>query len=428
MGMLKTVAQAWKIAEIRSKMIFTLLMLVVFRIGSNIPVPNINREALAQMFTGDAGLFDLFDLFSGGSFSNFTIFALSITPYITASIVIQLLTVFPFFERLVREGVEGKKKMAQYTRYLTVVLALVQSIGLTVGLFRSAVIDKGAFSIAVVVLVLTAGTAFLMWLGEQINEKGIGNGISLLIFAGIVSRIPSGIRSLFVNVTEGQMSIVTLILFALFALAGIVVVILIQEGQRRIPVQYAKRVVGRKMYGGQSTHIPMKVNQSGVIPVIFAMSLLQFPLTITYFLNSDSGFSQFVQKWLSPAGNPGIWVYGILNIALIIFFTYFYNAMTFNPNEVAENMKANGGFIPGLRPGKATEEYLAKVMSRLSIVGALFLAAVATLPTILGALVPSLSGIHFGGTSLLIAIGVALDTVRQLEQQMIMRNYQGFLK
>ena len=428
MGMLKTVAQAWKIAEIRSKMIFTLLMLVVFRIGSNIPVPNINREALAQMFTGDAGLFDLFDLFSGGSFSNFTIFALSITPYITASIVIQLLTVFPFFERLVREGVEGKKKMAQYTRYLTVVLALVQSIGLTVGLFRSAVIDRGAFSIAVVVLVLTAGTAFLMWLGEQINEKGIGNGISLLIFAGIVSRIPSGIRSLFVNVTEGQMSIVTLILFALFALAGIVVVILIQEGQRRIPVQYAKRVVGRKMYGGQSTHIPMKVNQSGVIPVIFAMSLLQFPLTITYFLNSDSGFSQFVQKWLSPAGNPGIWVYGVLNIALIIFFTYFYNAMTFNPNEVAENMKANGGFIPGLRPGKATEEYLAKVMSRLSIVGALFLAAVATLPTILGALVPSLSGIHFGGTSLLIAIGVALDTVRQLEQQMIMRNYQGFLK
>ena len=428
MGMLKTVAQAWKIAEIRSKMIFTLLMLVVFRIGSNIPVPNINREALAEMFTGDAGLFDLFDLFSGGSFSNFTIFALSITPYITASIVIQLLTVFPFFERLVKEGVEGKKKMAQYTRYLTVVLALVQSIGLTVGLFRSAVIDKSAFSIIVIVLVLTAGTAFLMWLGEQINEKGIGNGISLLIFAGIVSRIPSAFRTLFVNVTEGQMSIITLILFALFALVGIVVVILIQEGQRRIPVQYAKRVVGRKMYGGQSTHIPMKVNQSGVIPVIFAMSLLQFPLTITYFMSSDNGFSMFVQKWLSPSGNPGIWVYGILNIALIIFFTYFYNAMTFNPNEVAENMKANGGFIPGLRPGKATEEYLAKVMSRLSIVGAIFLAAVATLPTILGALVPSLSSIHFGGTSLLIAIGVALDTVRQLEQQMIMRNYQGFLK
>ena len=428
MGMLKTVAQAWKIAEIRSKIIFTLLMLVVFRIGSNIPVPNIDRSVLAQMFTSEAGLFDLFDLFSGGSFSNFTIFALSITPYITASIVIQLLTVFPYFERLVKEGVEGRKKMAQITRYLTVVLALVQAIGLTVGLFRSAVVDKSAFSIIVIVLVLTAGTAFLMWLGEQINEKGIGNGISLLIFAGIVARIPSGLRSLFVSVQEGQMSIVTLILFALFALVGIVVVILIQEGQRRIPVQYAKRVVGRKMYGGQSTHIPMKVNQSGVIPVIFAMSLLQFPLTITYFMSSDNGFSMFVQKWLSPSGNPGIWVYGILNIVLIIFFTYFYNAMTFNPAEVADNMKTNGGFIPGLRPGKATEEYLAKVMARLSIVGAIFLAAVATLPTILGALVPSLSGIHFGGTSLLIAIGVALDTVRQLEQQMVMRNYQGFLK
>ena len=428
MGMLKTVAQAWKIAEIRSKMIFTLLMLVVFRIGSNIPVPNIDRSVLAQMFTSEAGLFDLFDLFSGGSFSNFTIFALSITPYITASIVIQLLTVFPYFERLVKEGVEGRKKMAHITRYLTVVLALVQAIGLTVGLFRSAVVDKSAFSIIVIVLVLTAGTAFLMWLGEQINEKGIGNGISLLIFAGIVARIPSGLRSLLVSVQEGQMSIVTLILFAVFALVGIVVVILIQEGQRRIPVQYAKRVVGRKMYGGQSTHIPMKVNQSGVIPVIFAMSLLQFPLTITYFLSADNGFSMFVQKWLSPSGNPGIWVYGILNIILIIFFTYFYNAMTFNPAEVADNMKTNGGFIPGLRPGKATEEYLQKVMSRLSIVGAVFLAAVATLPTILGALVPSLSGIHFGGTSLLIAIGVALDTVRQLEQQMVMRNYQGFLK
>lgn len=428
MGMLKTVAQAWKIAEIRSKMIFTLLMLVVFRIGSNIPVPNINRDALAEMFTGEAGLFDLFDLFSGGSFSNFTIFALSITPYITASIVIQLLTVFPFFEKLAKEGVEGRKKMAQYTRYLTVVLAIVQSIGLTVGLFRKAIIDQSAFSIIVIVLVLTAGTAFLMWLGEQINEKGIGNGISLLIFAGIVSRIPSGIRSLFVQVSDGQMSIITLILFALLAVAVVVVVVLIQEGQRRIPVQYAKRVVGRKMYGGQSTHIPIKVNQSGVIPVIFAMSLLQFPLTITYFLSSENGFSMFVQKWLSPSGSPGMWIYGALNIVLIIFFTYFYNAMTFNPNEVAENMKANGGFIPGLRPGKATEEYLAKVMSRLSIVGAIFLAAIATLPTILGAFVPTLGSIHFGGTSLLIAVGVALDTVRQLENQMVMRNYQGFLK
>ena len=267
MGMLKTVAQAWKVAEIRSKMIFTLLMLVVFRIGSNIPVPNINRSVLAELFAGETGLFDLFDLFSGGSFSNFTIFALSITPYITASIIIQLLGMaFPYFEKLAREGVEGRKKMAQYTRYLTVVLALVQAVGLTVGLFRRAVVDKSAFSIIVMVLVLTAGTAFLMWLGEQINERGIGNGISLIIFAGIVARIPSGIRTLATAVESGSLSIVTLIIFIVAAVLVTAGVVMIQEGQRRIPVQYAKRVVGRKMYGGQSTHIPIKVNQSGVIP------------------------------------------------------------------------------------------------------------------------------------------------------------------
>lgn len=430
MGMLKTVAQAWKVAEIRSKMIFTLLMLVVFRIGSNIPVPNINRSVLAELFAGETGLFDLFDLFSGGSFSNFTIFALSITPYITASIIIQLLGMaFPYFEKLAREGVEGRKKMAQYTRYLTVVLALVQAIGLTVGLFRRAVVDKSAFSIIVMVLVLTAGTAFLMWLGEQINERGIGNGISLIIFAGIVARIPSGIRALATAVESGSLSIVTLIIFIVAAVLVTAGVVMIQEGQRRIPVQYAKRVVGRKMYGGQSTHIPIKVNQSGVIPIIFALSLLQFPLTITYFLKSDSGFTEFVTKWLSPSGMPGVWVYGVLNVVLIIFFTYFYTQATFNPVEVADNMKANGGFIPGIRPGKATEEYLQKVMSRITIVGAIFLALIATLPTVLSVIAPeSLGSIHFGGTSLLIAVGVALETVRQLENQMLMRNYQGFLK
>ncbi len=429
MGMLKTIAQAWKVAEIRSKMIFTLLMLVVFRIGSNIPVPNINRSVLSEMFTGETGLFDLFDLFSGGSFSNFTIFALSITPYITASIIVQLLTIaFPYFERLAKEGMEGRKKMAQITRYMTVVLALIQAIGLTVGLFRQAVVDKSVFSIIVVVLVLTAGTAFLMWLGEQINERGVGNGISLLIFGGIVARIPSGIRTVVTGYQGGSLSLVTIIIFiiaAVFVTAGVV---LIQEGQRRIPVQYAKRVVGRKMYGGQSTHIPIKVNQSGVIPIIFALSILQFPLTITYFLSQDNAFSVWVTKWLSPSGNPGVWVYGVLNIVLIIFFTYFYTGITFNPAEVANNMKANGGFIPGIRPGKATEDYLNKVMSRVTIVGAIFLALIATLPTILGVMVPTLKGIHFGGTSLLIAVGVALDTVRQLENQMLMRNYQGFLK
>ena len=429
MGMLKTIAQAWKVAEIRSKMIFTLLMLVVFRIGSNIPVPNINRSVLQEMFSGETGLFDLFDLFSGGSFSNFTIFALSITPYITASIIVQLLTIaFPYFERLAKEGMEGRKKMAQITRYMTVVLALVQAIGLTVGLFRKAVVDRSAFSVIVVILVLTAGTAFLMWLGELINDKGIGNGISLLIFGGIVARIPSGIRTIATGYEGGAMSLVTIIIFIIAAVLVTAGVVLIQEGQRRIPVQYAKRVVGRKMYGGQSTHIPIKVNQAGVIPIIFALSILQFPLTITYFLSQDNGFSVWVMKWLSPSGNPGVWIYGVLNVILIIFFTYFYTGITFNPNEVANNMKANGGFIPGIRPGKATEDYLNKVMSRVTIVGAIFLALIATLPTIISVMVPALKGIHFGGTSLLIAVGVALDTVRQLENQMLMRNYQGFLK
>lgn len=426
MGMLKTIAQAWKVAEIRSKIIFTLLMLVVFRIGSNIPVPNIDRTVLAQMFTGDAGLFDLFDLFSGGAFSNFTIFALSITPYITASIIVQLLGMaFPYFQRLAQSGTEGRKKMAQITRYMTVVLGLIQAIGLTVGLFRQAIIDTGVFSIILVILVLTAGTAFLMWLGEQINEKGVGNGISLIIFAGIVARIPSGIRSLVTSIQAGTISIITLIILVILAILVIAGVVMIQEGQRRIPVQYAKRVVGRKMYGGQSTHIPMKVNQSGVIPIIFALSLLQFPLTITYFF-PDTGFTDFVTKWLSPAGNPGVWVYGVLNVMLIIAFTYFYTGATFNPVDVANNMKANGGFIPGIRPGKATEEYLQKVLSRITIVGAIFLAVIATLPTILSVI--TTLNIQFGGTSLLIAVGVALDTVRQLENQMLMRNYQGFLK
>ena len=426
MDMLKTVAKAFKVPEIRKKIVFTVLMLVVFRVGSNIPVPNIDRSVLAEVFSGETGLFDLFDLFSGGSFSNFTIFALSVTPYITASIIVQLLTMaFPYFQNLAKEGEEGRKKMARITRYMTVVLALIQAVGLTVGLFRRAIIDQSAFSIIVIILVLTAGTAFLMWLGEQINEKGIGNGMSLIIFGGIIARIPSAIRSVYTQVSAGQLSIIALIIFAVFAVVVIIGVIEIQQGTRRIPVQYAKRVVGRKMYGGQSTHIPLKVNQAGVIPVIFALSILQFPLTITYFF-PDTGFTTFVTKWLSPAGNPGVWVYAILNIALIIFFNYFYTAITFNPVEVAGNMKANGGFIPGIRPGKATIEYLSKVMSRLSFVGAIFLAAVATLPTIIS----QFAGLNFrfGGTSLLIAVGVALETMRQLENQMVMRNYQGFLK
>ncbi|MBQ2845647.1 MAG: preprotein translocase subunit SecY [Firmicutes bacterium] len=425
--MIRTVAKAWKIPDIRKKIIFTLLMLVVFRVGSQIPVPGIDREILAQTFDGETGLFALFNLFSGGAFSQFTIFALSITPYITASIILQLLTIaIPSLERLAREGVEGRKKIAAYTRYLTVVLAIIQAIGVSIGLFRQALISTDFFSVAVIVLVLTAGTTFLMWLGEQINEHGIGNGISLIIFAGIVSRLPSAIQEVWTKIADGSMSIVTLIIFVIFCVLVIVGIIYIQQGQRRVPVQYAKRVVGRKMYGGQATHIPMKVNQAGVIPVIFAMSFLQFPLTITYFMDPASGAAQWIEKWLSPMGSPGVWVYAAFNVVLIIFFTYFYTSVTFNPVEVAHNMKANGGFIPGIRPGKATIEYLNRVMTRITFVGAVFLAAVAILPT----LVSELGGLnfHFGGTSLLIAVGVALDTMKQLEQQMVMRNYQGFLK
>lgn len=427
MSMLKTMAQALKIPDIRKKLIFTVLMLVIFRIGSNIPVPGMDRAVLAEVFSGGTGLFALFDLFSGGAFSNFTIFALGITPYITASIILQLLTIaIPALERLSKEGAEGRKKIAQYTRYLTVVLALVQSIGLTVGLFRRALISRGAFDVVVIVLTLSAGTAFLMWLGEQINERGIGNGISLLIFGGIISRLPSAVHSTYLQIKTGDIGVVTVVLFLIFALLVIVGIIEIQQGTRRIPVQYAKRVVGRKMYGGQSTHIPMKVNQAGVIPVIFSLSLLQFPLTLTYFW-PNSGFSSWVTTWLSPYGNAwGVTIYTVLNIVLIIFFTYFYTAITFNPVEIANNMKNNGGFIPGIRPGRPTVEYLTKVMTRIAFVGAIFLAVIAVMPTIIGQF--TALDFNFGGTSLLIVVGVALDSMKQLENQMLMRNYEGFLK
>ncbi|MDR2088210.1 MAG: preprotein translocase subunit SecY [Clostridiales Family XIII bacterium] len=425
--MLKTVVQAWKVVDIRRKMIFTLLMLLVFRVGANIPVPFIDRSQLEQLLGGGEGLFQFFNLFSGGAFSNFTIFALSITPYVTASIILQLLTIaIPYLETLAKEGTEGRKKIAQYTRYLTVVLAFIQAIGMTVGLFRPALTRTDFFSLTVIVLALTAGTAFLMWLGEQINENGIGNGISLIIFGGIIARAPAAVYDSFVQYRAGQVSLISLILFSIFALLVIVGIVEVQQGQRRIPVQYAKRVVGRKMYGGQSTHIPIKVNQAGVIPVIFALSILQFPLTIQYFLSPTSAFAEWVTKWLSPSGQYGVWVYGALNVILILFFTYFYTAVTFNPKEVSDNMRANGGFVPGIRPGWATTEYLNRVMTRITFVGAVFLAVVATIPTLIqGATALQIS---FGGTSLLIAVGVGLDTMKQLESQMIMRNYQGFLK
>lgn len=426
MELLKTLSQAWKVEELRKKILFTLMMLVVYRIGSNIPVPGINRTYLSQMFSGETGLLDLFDLFSGGSFSNFTIFALSITPYVTASIIVQLLTIaLPYFERLSKEGNEGHKKMATITRYMTVVLGLIQAIGLTVGLFKNAVVDKSAFASITIIMVLTAGTVFLMWLGEQINEYGIGNGISLIIFAGIVDRFPTFVRNTYAQVTEGAISGVAVLTLLIVSVMLVMVIILFEQGVRKIPVQYAKRVVGRKMYGGQSTHIPMKVNQAGVIPIIFSLSLLQFPLIVTYFA-PKSAYADFVNKYISPSGDPGLWIYVVLNVVLTMFFTYFYTAITFNPTEVAENMRQSGGFVPGIRPGTATVEYLSRVMSRLCFCGGLFLAAVSVIPTIVSNFTPF--EMTFGGTSLLIAVGVATDTVKQIQNQMLMRNYQGFLK
>lgn len=425
--MLSTLRNAWKIPDLRRRILYTLLMITIFRLGSTIPVPGMNKAVLAQLFNqGENGLFSFFNLISGGAFGNFTIFALSISPYITASIILQLLTIaIPSLEAMAKEGEEGRKKIAQYTRYGTIVLALIQATGVSVGLFNQALIANDFFSVAVVVITLTAGTAFLMWLGEQITENGIGNGISLIIFTGIVSRIPVGIIQTVKKAQIGEVSILDMILFLVLAIVIIAGVVAVQQGTRKIPVQYAKRVVGRKTYGGHSTHIPLKVNQSGVIPVIFAISLLQFPLTITYFFQGGA-FATWVAKWLSPTGNPGIWVYSILNMLLIIFFTYFYTAVTFNPQQVADNMKQHGGFIPGIRPGKPTAEYLDRVLSRITLAGALFLALIAVIPTLM--LKFTSIQMTFGGTSLLIAVGVALETMKQVESQMMMRHYQGFLK
>ena len=423
--MLSTLRNAWKIPDLRRKILYTLLMLFIFRLGANIPVPYMDKGVIAEMFNGKgAGVLDFLDLMSGGAFKDFTIFALNIYPYITASIIIQLLTIaIPRLEALAKED-GGRKKIAQYTRYGTVVLALVQATGYSIGFFNQALIQKDTLSIAVVIITLTAGTAFLMWLGEQITEKGIGNGISLIILTGIISRIPSGAGKMIALVKAGTSNIVEVIVFLIFALAIVVGVIAIQQGTRKIPVQYAKRVVGRKMYGGQSSHIPLKVLMAGVIPVIFASSLLAFPQTLAFFF--DEGFAGWVSKYLSPNGSPGVWIYSILNVILIIFFTYFYTAVQFNPVDYANNLKQNGGFIPGIRPGKPTADYLNKILSRITLLGAVSLAIIASIPTLI--LSFTNLNISFGGTALLIVVGVALETMKQIESQMLMRHYKGFLK
>jgi len=423
---IQTLKNAWRIPDLRKRIMFTFAMLAIFRLGVVIPVPGIDIAHVKSIVEG-AGLLSFFDLISGGAFGDMTIFALSITPYITASIIMQLLTMaIPSLEELAKEGEEGSKKINQYTRYATIVLALIQAVGISVGLFRGALINQDTFSIIVVVLTLTAGTTFLMWLGEEITEKGIGNGISLLIFAGIVSRLPSGIKHTFALARQGELKLLPILAFVAIALLMIIGVVAIQEGTRKIPVQYAKRVVGRKMYGGQSSHIPLKVNQVGVIPVIFAMSMLQFPHTIAYFVGKEGGFSRFLGTWLSPNVMPGVIIYNFLTAVLIIFFTYFYTAATFNPVEISVNMKKNGGFIPGIRPGKPTSDFLNKILTRITLAGALFLAIITIIPTIIiGATkIP----IAFGGTAILIVVGVALETMKQIEAQLMMRHYQGFLK
>lgn len=415
--MLSALRSALKIGDLRQKIVFTLLMFLVFRIGAHIPVPGINLEVIDELVK-KGQLLGFFDVISGGAFRKFSIFAMSITPYINASIIMQLLTVVvPYLERLAKED---RKKIVEYTRYLTVILGFIQAIGISFGL-KSALVSTSFVSILLIAITLTAGTAFLMWLGEMITDKGIGNGISLIIFAGIVSRLPAGLAAIYQYVKAGTTNILVVLLFAVIALAVIVGIVAIQEGQRRIPVQYAKRVVGRKVYGGQSTHIPIKVNSAGVIPVIFAMSILMFPGTIASWFPNNS-----FAVWITNVFNFQSVLYNVLYAAFIIFFTYFYSAITFNPMDVADNIKKYGGFIPGLRPGRPTSEYIAKVMNRITLFGAIFLAGIAVLPTIL--ISTTQLPVYFGGTALLIVVGVALETMKQLESSLLMRHYEGFMK
>lgn len=419
--MLNSLKTAFKLDELRSKLLFTLAMLFLFRVGAHIPVPGINPEAFANLLGGGA-LLGFFDVISGGAFKRASIFAMSITPYINASIIMQLLTVvIPHLERLAKEGEEGRKKITQYTRYFTAVLAFIQAIGMSVAL-KGALVTPSVLNYLIVAITFTAGTVLLMWIGEQITDKGIGNGISLLIFAGIVSRIPSAIANIGEYLSAGTINILSLLVLIIVGGLVIAAVVAVQEGQRRIPVQYAKRVVGRRVYGGQTSHLPIKVNQAGVIPIIFASSLLMFPGQIASWFQGN-GVADWYLRWFAWGGVLN----SILYALLIIGFTYFYTAVIMNPVDMAENIKKYGGFIPGLRPGRPTAEYISKVMSRVTLAGALFLAIIAILPNIILALT-RIPNVYFGGTALLIVVGVALDTMKQIESHLLMRSYQGFLK
>jgi preprotein translocase subunit SecY len=452
-----SVKNLFAIAELRKRVLFTLGLLVVYRIGSHITIPGVNLAALQQLAEQARGtMFGLYDMFSGQNLSQMTIFALGIMPYISASIILQLLTVvWPFLERISKEGELGRRKITQYTRYGTILLAVVQSFGIAIWLERSTqmagglplVYDSGWGFRLMTVLTLTTGTTLVMWLGEQITERGIGNGMSLIIYAGIVVGLPAAVITTFDQLRTGQMGLIRLILLVVVMVFVIAAIIFVERGSRRITVQYAKRVVGRRMYGGASTHIPLKVNTGGVIPVIFASSILAFPATIAQMFANDP------THWMTRVTDQltmGMPLYNLLYVSLIIFFAYFYTAIIFNPDDVAENMRKYGGFVPGIRPGKRTAEYIDTILTRITLAGAVYLALIAILPDFLitgfrVAPIPFIGDwldaalprfitegmgvtFYFGGTTLLIIVGVAMDTIQQVESQLIMRHYDGFMK
>lgn len=414
-----------KIPELRKRILFSLLVLAVYRIGVHIPTPGVDGVALKQVFADMQGaIFGLFNMFSGGALERFSIFALGVMPYISSSIIFQLLTVvWPYLHELQKEGEQGRKKITQYTRYGTVVLCVIQGYGIATGLEHVSppvVLNPGLAFKLMTTVTLTGGTLFIMWLGEQISERGIGNGISLIIFAGIASRIPSGILSTLSLYRTGELPFLRVLIVLAIVLATFFAIIFVERGSRRIPIQYAKRVVGRKVYGGQNTHLPLKVNTSGVIPPIFASSLLMFPATFATFIKSEN-----LQKFVTLL-QPGGLIYDVLFVGLIVFFCYFYTAVAFKTDDVADNLKKYGGFIPGIRPGPSTAQYIDHVLSRITLGGAVYISAICVLPTFLtqSMKVP----FYFGGTSVLILVGVALDTVAQIETFLLSRNYEGFMK
>ena len=435
--MLQTIRNAWKIADIRRKILFTLFMILLYRVGNSIPVPYVSKDLLSQYFEYNqlgSTVLGLYNVMSGGAFAQATIFALSIQPYINSSIIIQLLCIaIPALERMAKdEGEEGKKKINNITRYATVGIALLQGFAYYM-MLRNATVsgqfavltETGPWQAIVIVLTFTAGSALIMWMGEQITEFGIGNGISIILFVSIISRFPTTVIRSVENIANGSLKWWAFALLLLGALLLIVLIVAVNNAERRIPVQYSKRVVGRKQYGGQSTHLPMKVNMSGVLPVIFAQSIASLPATIGAFAGKTSSNSAFLRVFDTTS-----WVYIVLYFLLIIFFSYFYSTIQFNPVEVANNLKRNGGFIPGYRPGKPTSEFLLKVLNKITLFGAIYLSIVAITPYIVGSFTnaASLSGISLGGTSIIIVVGVALETVQALENQMLMRHYKGFLE